>query len=412
LPTAHAAEATSYRFVPGDVIEISVPSHTGYDRTVVVRPDGYITFPIAGEVKALGLTAAELRARIEKGLGAELIRPQALISLKETVKKPEQEQVSVLGDVRSPQLYNLRPGWRMTEALAAAGGPLPTANLRGVMLMRAQRLLQTVDVSTLMRSGQAATTEDRGPTTNDPRQRVPTNDQRPTTKEERSLEDTTADNPQNPRLHAGDVIIVPGLKRPTVTVLGEVMKPSSYELSEGARILDALTQAGGVTPRADLAQAWLTPGEPTVGPRGGEPVRVDLAKLLAGDASLNRVLKNGDCLVVPVNSQRVYVLGEVNKPDLYASRPDQTALDVILAAGGPTREADLSRAVLVRRNAAGKPDVQKLSLDQLMKGASPHEKIALKEGDMIVVPGKQKKKSVGDYLNVLFPLSALRGLLF
>src|SRR5262249_16578780 len=61
------AAPASYVFVPGDVIDITVPTHMGYDRTLTIQPDGRIEFPSVGEIVAAGLTSAQLAPRIQEG---------------------------------------------------------------------------------------------------------------------------------------------------------------------------------------------------------------------------------------------------------------------------------------------------------------------------------------------------------
>jgi competence protein ComEA len=63
--------------------------------------------------------------------------------------------------------------------------------------------------------------------------------------------------------------------RVVVDVVGAVRRPGLYRLSQGSRIADALTRAGGATGKADLAQvnlaAPLADGEQVVVPRRGAP---------------------------------------------------------------------------------------------------------------------------------------------
>src|SRR5688500_16354631 len=85
--SAGTAAPASYLFVPGDVIEITVSSHPAYDRTLTIRPDGRLHIPSVGEIVATGLTPAQLAARIQKALDAELVDPKVTVSLKELNKQ-------------------------------------------------------------------------------------------------------------------------------------------------------------------------------------------------------------------------------------------------------------------------------------------------------------------------------------
>src|SRR5216684_57940 len=75
-PESERQAPASYLFVPGDVIDVTVSSHMGYDRTITIQPDGRIQFPGAGEIVAAGLTPAQLGARLQQGLNRELVDPQ------------------------------------------------------------------------------------------------------------------------------------------------------------------------------------------------------------------------------------------------------------------------------------------------------------------------------------------------
>src|SRR5260370_19606639 len=79
-PAGSAPPPAAYQLVPGDMIDITVPSHMGYDRTLTIQPDGRIQYPSLGEFVAAGLTPAQLAARIQQGLNAELVDPQVTVS--------------------------------------------------------------------------------------------------------------------------------------------------------------------------------------------------------------------------------------------------------------------------------------------------------------------------------------------
>jgi hypothetical protein len=52
----HKDAIMEYRIGPADVLSISVWNHKEMDQTVTVRPDGHISFPLTGDVQAVGLT--------------------------------------------------------------------------------------------------------------------------------------------------------------------------------------------------------------------------------------------------------------------------------------------------------------------------------------------------------------------
>src|SRR5687768_5142455 len=81
-PAARQANATvggSYQIAAGDVLDIVVWRIRELTMTVTVRPDGWISYPIAGELRAVGLTPSELQAQLEKALGESVLSPAVTV---------------------------------------------------------------------------------------------------------------------------------------------------------------------------------------------------------------------------------------------------------------------------------------------------------------------------------------------
>jgi len=383
--TAHASAASiAYVFVPGDQLEITVQPQEGYDRVVTVQPDGKIVFPVVGEVTAAGLTVQELTERLQRGLQAQLKRPHVTISLKE-MNKGLLRRASVLGAVKTPGSYELRERSTVFELLATAGGPTAVADLRRVTIARADGSRNVV--VDLSRAGAGA----------DPGVGRPTS--------ARPLDTRAGEGTVDAVLEPGDLIIVPeGLPR-TVLVLGEVARPGSYELQGEMRLLDALSLAGGPTPKADLRRVTLT--------RGGQAAgqTVDLESLLTrgqqADLTANVVLEPGDTIVLPDSERKFYVLGDVNRPEAYPLRPGDRLLDAITRAGGGSREADLAKVQLLRNDETGRPVARRVDLRRMMRKGEMTQNHLLREGDIIFVPGRKETRNLWDRLSVLYPLSGI-----
>ena len=81
ISTASANQ--EYRIGPEDVLQISVWKEDGLDREVLVRPDGGVSFPLAGDVPASGRTPLEVQTDIKKRL--EKYIPEAVVTV--SVKK-------------------------------------------------------------------------------------------------------------------------------------------------------------------------------------------------------------------------------------------------------------------------------------------------------------------------------------
>jgi polysaccharide export outer membrane protein len=115
-----------------------------------------------------------------------------------------------------------------------------------------------------------------------------------------------------------------------VTVLGEVVRPDTYELHDDAGLAQALAAAGGLTAAADATAATLT--------RDGlrHTVNISVPDL---NAQLSP-LADGDVIYVPELEFRILALGQVARPGAYDLKPGAKLLDLISAAGGTLNGAD------------------------------------------------------------------------
>ena len=73
--TLGTAQGPAYTLQPGDVIDVSVWKETDLQREVLVRPDGGLSFPLAGEISATGMTVDGVRAALTERLKAYLPNP-------------------------------------------------------------------------------------------------------------------------------------------------------------------------------------------------------------------------------------------------------------------------------------------------------------------------------------------------
>jgi polysaccharide export outer membrane protein len=90
-------------------------------------------------------------------------------------------------------------------------------------------------------------------------------------------------------------------------------------------------------------------------------------------------------IVTEINSRRVYIMGEVNRPGMVSLLPQMTILQLVTAAGGFTQFANTSKIRLVR-NENGKQTTYTFNYKELMRGERPEQDLLLKPGDSVVVP--------------------------
>jgi len=84
-------------------------------------------------------------------------------------------------------------------------------------------------------------------------------------------------------------------------------------------------------------------------------------------------------------SDQIRVVGEAAKPHAIAYRQDMTVLDAMIAVGGLTPYAAGNRTSLVR-NQAGKQESMNVRLDDLLKDGDVKANVALRPGDIIIIP--------------------------
>jgi polysaccharide export outer membrane protein len=132
---AAAIAQQQYRVNPGDELQVSVWREDQLQRTVVVLPDGTISFPLVGTIQGAGQTTKEIEQSIGERLASKYVDgnvPDVTVA----VSKTSGLQFSVIGKVRSAGIFS--PGRYVTviEALSFAGGVDEFASLDNVVIVR------------------------------------------------------------------------------------------------------------------------------------------------------------------------------------------------------------------------------------------------------------------------------------
>ena len=133
---------------PGDTLQISVWQDPKLDRKIVVGPDGMISFPLAGHIKAGGLTPQALenvlRTRLQKNYTGQLDVTVALADVNKDEEAESKPRVYVTGEVLKPGPYILRPGTNVMQAIALAGGLGPFSAKQRIQLHRQVQGVDTI----------------------------------------------------------------------------------------------------------------------------------------------------------------------------------------------------------------------------------------------------------------------------
>src|ERR1700730_10248067 len=121
-----------YLLQPGDVLQVAVWKETDLTAEVLVRPDGGMSFPLAGELPAAGHTVADLTAMLEQRI--RKFEPDAVVTV--AVKTASGNRVYVIGKVNHPGEFPLIGAIDVMQALSLAGGATPFADTNGIRILR------------------------------------------------------------------------------------------------------------------------------------------------------------------------------------------------------------------------------------------------------------------------------------
>lgn len=354
---------SDYKLGPEDVISVvtrDVPELSG---DFLIRLDGKFTMPIIGDVDAAGLTVTELKARLEESLRKELREPQVTVN----VKQMRLNRVYVLGAVGRPSIIDYRPGWRLTEAIAAVGG---MSNLP-------ERLRALV-----IRKGVTTVIE---------------------------LRDIFIDgkNESNIELMPGDVISVQSDATIRVNILGPVGRPGLVTILEGQGVVEALAAAGGESERAALTKAKVM--------RKGQDIPVNLyAAVKQGQTDLNIKLEDNDTIVIPEVTARIAVVGQVKQAgaQYIPDGREWTLSQAISNAGGPGPGAKTDGVTIIRQKPDGSAERLQINYKDIMANKSGAVDPLLQDKDVVFVAqsGKPGMGEISGALGLLmWPFRLLGG---
>lgn len=135
--TASAADDSGYRINGGDMLHISVYGEENLNQDVAVQPDGWIAFPLVGNLDARGLTLKELQGKIATNLRESQYFPN-LTDNEVTVSmvKATGNSVSVVGQVKQPGTFAFDTQLDVMQALSLAGGLTPFADKDEIKVLR------------------------------------------------------------------------------------------------------------------------------------------------------------------------------------------------------------------------------------------------------------------------------------
>ncbi|MBX2883596.1 MAG: polysaccharide export protein [Granulosicoccus sp.] len=138
-PEIQPGEKPAYRLGTGDVVRVSVWKNPELSVTVPVRPDGFISVPLVGDVLAGGETPEAIADDTERKLTRFIRTPQVSVIVQEIPSAEYQNRVRVVGGVLDPVSLSHRDGMTVIDLVLAAGG------LNEFASPNATKLYRTVD---------------------------------------------------------------------------------------------------------------------------------------------------------------------------------------------------------------------------------------------------------------------------
>jgi polysaccharide export outer membrane protein len=125
-------QTLEFRLGPEDVLDVFVWKEPDLSTSVTVRPDGKISLPLAGELTASGKTAVEIQQELTERLQPYLKQPVITV----IVKQINSLKISVLGEVRKPDVYKIKNRVTVLDAVAMAGGFTDLARPNRIVVLR------------------------------------------------------------------------------------------------------------------------------------------------------------------------------------------------------------------------------------------------------------------------------------
>lgn len=129
----------AYLIQPGDVLEISVWREEDLKKSVIVRPDGGLSFPLVGNIQASGKSVAQLQTEVTEKLKKYIPDPPVTVAIQQLGGN----KVYVIGKVNKPGEYVVTRNVDIMQALSMAGGMTAYASANKIRVLRRDGASQT-----------------------------------------------------------------------------------------------------------------------------------------------------------------------------------------------------------------------------------------------------------------------------
>jgi polysaccharide export outer membrane protein len=320
-PNLNGPVDSNYRLGPGDRLVLVLTGDVSQSYSLDVTREGFIVVPQAGQIFVNNLTLAQLEDVLYTRLGRVYsgVRrgPGATTRFSISPVRLRSNQVFVVGDVVSPGSYRISSAGSALTALYAARGPSDNGSLRNIQIKRGGKVVDVLDVYDYLINGDAS---------------------------------------HDVRLLTGDVVFVP-VHLNHVRVVGEVIRPATYELKPDETLADAIRYAGGFTPTAARTRVQieriLSPAQRAEGGRDRITMDVSSAALASGTGPALPLFAGDLVRVFKITERvrnRITIEGNVWQPGSFGLVPGMTVTQALHAAGGLKPDSYLGQVLVSRLN--------------------------------------------------------------
>ncbi len=296
----------------GDVLKIQILGTKNSIENYKILRNGTINIEDVGSISLSGLSLAQATELIEARIQSLYIGAESFIS----IENMRDINVLVTGNAFNPGIYTLSGNSSALQALVVAGGINEYGTYRKILVKRNNQIIQTIDIYEYLIFGNAQ---------------------------------------DHVRLQSGDLIFI-DKRQNLVTVDGAVKRPMVYELKEDETLDKAIFFANDIDVDADLNNITL---DRII---NGRVTRASVESL---DDFKNISSNHKD--VVNIRSfkfRNVTIEGSVNNPGSYLMNEGETVYDLIIKAGGYTKNAYPFGGVFINESAK---EVNQLANEKLYK---------------------------------------------
>ena len=296
----------------GDVLKIQILGTKNSIENYKILRNGTINIEDVGSISLSGLSLAQATELIEARIQSLYIGAESFIS----IENMRDINVLVTGNAFNPGIYTLSGNSSALQALVVAGGINEYGTYRNILVKRNNQIIQTIDIYEYLIFGNAQ---------------------------------------DHVRLQSGDLIFI-DKRQNLVTVDGAVKRPMVYELKEDETLDKAIFFANDIDVDADLNNITL---DRII---NGRVTRASVESL---DDFKNISSNHKD--VVNIRSfkfRNVTIEGSVNNPGSYLMNEGETVYDLIIKAGGYTKNAYPFGGVFINESAK---EVNQLANEKLYK---------------------------------------------